>query len=72
VTRIGPRNRSRHAPRLAEGEIGDARLRHHDSVVETDLADALELLMRQHASAIAAAADSEVPEPRGTTMMPLS
>ena len=61
--------------RLADGEIGDAGLGHHHAVVEIDLADALEFAEAQqhaHRPSGSAPPDSEVPEPRGTTLMPCS
>ena len=58
--------------RLRHREIGDAGLDHGDAIVEVDLADALEL---GHADSTpspsgSAPPDSEVPAPRGTTLMP--
>ena len=60
--------------RLADGEVGDAGFGHHHAVVEIDLADALELARPSSTPSASGSAppDSEVPEPRGTTLMPCS
>ena len=72
--RVGRVVESAMCHRLGDREIGHARLHHGDPVGEIDLADAVEPRhAEQHAVARAAARppESEVPAPRGTTLIPL-